>query len=169
MAARRSGRASSQASPAARARRGAADSPSGPARAAEEPRAGVAEASSAGPFCSWALPQLSRRASPSRDAIDALALSADGTRLFTAGGARGTIRCWSATGAWRPEPLWEAANNGHAGGVTALAVALDDRGCFSAGRDGEVRGFARTRAAHSAPNRPCATAVRRAPANARRP
>ena len=140
MATRRSSRAASQASPAPLPRRGAADSPSGPAQAAAEGGARVAEAPDLLPACSWALPQLTRRASPSRDAIDALALSADGTRLFTAGGARGTIRCWSATAAWRPEPLWEAANNGHAGGVTALAVALDDRGCFSAGRDGEVRG-----------------------------
>ena len=72
------------------------------------------------------------------EAIDALALSSDGARLFTASGAAGVVRVWDASCPWRTRPL-HACAAGHAGGVFALAVTLDDRGCFSAGRDGEAR------------------------------
>lgn len=153
MATRRSERAASHASPSAPAARGRRSAAASPLVADLTAVEGVAAPPAEAP--SWELPQLTSRASPSRDAVDALALSADGARLFTAGGARGAVRCWSAAQLGAPLLLWEAADNGHTGGVTALAVALDDRGVFSAGRDGEVRP-ARARARHPQ------TAVRRA-------
>jgi hypothetical protein len=153
MATRRSERAASHASPAAPASRGRRSAAPSPLTADLPAVEGVAIPRAEAP--SWALPQLTWRATPSRDAVDALALSVDGARLFTAGGARGAIRCYSSAELGAPRLLWEASANGHTGGVTALAVALDDRGVFSAGRDGEVRP---ARARPSVPQ----TAVRRA-------
>ncbi len=121
-------------------------------RAAAEAAAAAGASGSGGASASacdaaWALPQLCRRHAAG-EGVDALVVSADGERLFTAGGRSGAIRVWAAVRApcWDAQPL-HACAPGHPGGVFALVVALDDRGCFSGGRDGEVRAAVRSAAA----------------------